>query len=66
MYTLYYPCSACAKAIVGNQISEVIYSKIYQEPDSLTLELFSEAGVKLKQLDLDINKYLKIIRCIGN
>jgi dCMP deaminase len=61
IYTLYFPCSACAKAIVGNGLKEVIYSKIYQEPNSLTNELFSEAGVKLRKFDLDIEKYFKMI-----
>ena len=42
MYTLYYPCSSCAKEIVGNGLKEVVYSKIYKEPDSLTQEIFSE------------------------
>ena len=62
MYTLYYPCSACAKAIVGNGISEVVYSQIYQEPDSLTQELFRESGVKLRQFSLDTEKCFKMIR----
>jgi dCMP deaminase len=65
MYTLYFPCSSCAKEIVGNGIDEVIYSKIYQEPDSLTNELFSEAGIKLRKLDLDIEEYFKMIRNVN-
>ena len=44
------------KAIVGAGISEVVYVKIYSEPDSLTKELFSEAGVKLRQLKLNIKE----------
>jgi len=62
MYSLYYPCSSCAKEIVGSGIVEVVYAKIYREPDSLTHELFTEAGVKLRQLDLDIEKYFRIIK----
>jgi dCMP deaminase len=62
LYTLYFPCSACAKAISTNGISEVIYSRIYQEPDSLTNELFAELGVKLRKLDINVEKYFEIIR----
>lgn len=62
LYSLYYPCSACAKAIVGNRIEEVIYSKIYNEPDSLTNELFSEAGIKLRKLDIDLENCFDLIR----
>jgi dCMP deaminase len=64
LYTVYYPCSGCAKAIVGNGIREVIYSKIYEEPDCLTEELFKEAGIKMRRLDIDIEKYFNIIRAV--
>lgn len=56
IYTVFYPCSACAKAIVGSGISEVVYSIVYTEPDSLTKELFNEAGIKLRQLKIDVKK----------
>lgn len=62
LYSLYFPCSSCAKAIVGYGISEVIFSKYYDETDSLTKELFGEGGVKLKQLDIAINKIISIIK----
>ncbi|MDD5133685.1 MAG: cytidine/deoxycytidylate deaminase family protein [Candidatus Nanoarchaeia archaeon] len=65
LYSLYFPCSACAKAIAGNKIGEVVHSKTYQEHDSLTTELFREAGVKLRQLEIDIEKYFKILRIIS-
>ena len=65
MYTVFFPCSACAKSIVGNGISEVVYLRYYKEPDSLTMELFTEAGIKLKQFQFDIkaqcNRVLHII-----
>ena len=64
LYTVYYPCSGCAKAIVGSGISEVIYSLVYKEPDSLTKELFKEAGVKLRKFEVDIEKYFDMIRKI--
>jgi dCMP deaminase len=54
IYTVYFPCSSCAKAIVGNGITEVVYSKFYKEPDSLTMELFTEAGIKIRLLKINI------------
>lgn len=62
LYTLYFPCSSCAKSIVGSNIGEVVYAEMYGEQDSLTKELFSEAGVKLRQLELDIEKYFRMIK----
>ena len=56
MYTLYLPCSACAKAIAGSGINEVIYLKTYEEPDSLTKEIFAESGIKLRKLDINFDK----------
>jgi dCMP deaminase len=61
LYTFYYPCSSCAKTIVGNGIKEVIYNKMYSEPDSLTREIFSEGGVKLKELKLDTKKCINLV-----
>jgi len=65
MYSVYFPCSACAKAIVGNGISELVFAKIYKEPDSLTKELFSEGGVKLRQLKIDLDKQFARIKKIA-
>ena len=56
IYSVYFPCSACAKAIVGNDISEVVYSLMYEEADSLTKETFAEAGIKLRHLNINIEK----------
>ena len=64
MYSLYYPCSSCAKEITGNGIRELIYALVYSEPDSLTKEIFDEKGVKLRRLELDIEKYFDIMRNI--
>lgn len=62
LYTLYFPCSACAKAIVSSGIKEIVYSKVYSEPTSLTKELFQEAGIKLRQLNIDLDKNFSMIR----
>ena len=64
LYSLYYPCSGCAKSIVGNGIDEVFYSKVYKEPDSLTKEVFTEAKVKISRLEIDIEKCFEMIRGI--
>lgn len=61
LYTLFFPCSACAKAIVGAGIKEVVYSKMYAEPDTLAQELFQEAGVILRKLDIDMNKSINML-----
>lgn len=65
IYTLYYPCSACAKQIVGNGIIEVVYAQVYREQDSLTLELFKEAGVTLRHLEFDIERCLEMMRQVS-
>ncbi len=65
IYTLYFPCSSCAKAIAGNGLKEVIYSEVYQEPDSLTTEIFTESGVKLRKFHLNIEKNFQMIRKIA-
>ncbi len=62
MYTLYFPCSSCAKAIAGNGIHEVVYARIYKEQESLTREIFAEGGIKLRQLEIDIENCLETIR----
>ncbi len=66
MFTIFYPCSACAKSIVGNGISEVVFSKIYKEPDSLTKELFSEAGIKLRQMQINIKNQCNRVIDVAN
>ncbi|MBS3100398.1 dCMP deaminase family protein [Candidatus Pacearchaeota archaeon] len=66
MYSLYFPCSGCAKAIVGNGLSELIYCKIYEEPESLTQELFEEAKINLRKLTLNPEEYFKVMGEILN
>ena len=36
LYSLYFPCSSCAKSIVAASVVEVVYLNIYHESDSLT------------------------------
>lgn len=65
IYSVLFPCSNCAKEIVGAGVKEVVYWEIYEEPNSLTRELFNEGEVKLRKIDLNINEinnYLKIFR----
>lgn len=66
MYTVYYPCSECAKDIAANGISEVVYLKMYREPDSLTKELFEKKNIKIRKLELDINKIFGVMRDVYN
>lgn len=63
MYSLYFPCSSCAKAIAGTGISRVYYLLQYDEPDSLTQEIFQESGISLIKFErFDIEKYFKILK----
>ncbi len=58
LYTVYYPCSNCAKDIVGSGIKRVVYLKHYDEDHSYTDEAFKEAGVRVKKLKLNLEKCL--------
>lgn len=67
LYTMFYPCSDCAKDIAGAGIEKVIYFKLYKELDSLTQEIFAEAGIGLrpfKPRGFDIEKYFNMIRTV--
>lgn len=66
LYTVFFPCSVCAKEIVANGISEVFYSIKYGEADSLTTELFQEAGVRLKQLIPNLEIHYLQLKAIDN
>lgn len=66
MYSVFFPCTHCAKRIVSNSLSELVYSIIYREPDSLTKELFSESGIRLRQLTPDIEKQFIRLKRIYN
>ena len=62
LYTVYYPCSRCATRIANYGVREVVFLKFYKEPDSLTKEIFEERGVKIRRLELDIEKCLGVMR----
>ncbi len=62
LYTIYYPCSGCAKIISNKGIVEVVYLKSYKEPDSLTKELFEKKGIKIRKLEMDIDKCTRILK----
>lgn len=66
IYTLFYPCSVCAKDIVGKHLMEVVYLKDYEENNTLALELFEEAKIKLRKFDLDIERYFELVRKVWN
>ncbi len=62
LYSLHLPCSSCAKEIVGSGIEEVFYLEGYEEEDNLTKELFSEAGVRLAKINLNLERCFKLMR----
>jgi len=66
LYTVFFPCSSCAKSIVSNGVAEVVYSEIYTEPDSLTMEQFQEAGIKLRRLEFDVEKDYRRLKAVKN
>jgi dCMP deaminase len=65
LYSVFFPCTPCAKAIVGNGIKRVVYNKIYEEEGSLAQELFHEKGIVVEKLDFDIEKYFDFINKIN-
>jgi len=60
IYTLYYPCSACAKQIIGSGIRRVVYANEYEEQNSIVKQLFREAGMEriIPGIDSDNRGYL--------
>lgn len=62
LYSVYYPCSVCAKLIANKGIKEVVYLKIYKEPDSLTKELFDEKKIKIRKLEMDIERCTRVLK----
>ena len=53
IYCVTFPCSYCCKAIIQAGIRHVIYRDDYS--DELSRQLFSEADIDLKQIDVDPN-----------
>ncbi|MBU0929960.1 MAG: dCMP deaminase family protein [Nanoarchaeota archaeon] len=64
MYTIYYPCSDCAKDIIGAQLSKIFYLFDYKGEGTLVDELIKEAPISLKQLVLDYGKCNEMIKFI--
>ena len=48
IYSTHQPCVLCAKMLINAGITEIFYEEGY--PDSLSEELLSEAGIKVKKL----------------
>ena len=53
IYCVTFPCSYCCKAIIQAGIRRVIYRDDYS--DELSKQLFSEADIDLKQIEVDPN-----------
>ena len=51
LYCTHQPCSVCARMIINAGIRRVVYREGY--PDSFTLELMDEAGVKLERWETE-------------
>ena len=51
IFTIYFPCSSCAKEIAGKSLYEVVYCEIYKGEDDLAREMFAEAGIRLRKID---------------
>jgi len=64
MYSVHYPCSACAKAIAGVEIGEVVYCREYKEEGSLTKEEFDKRGIILRQLEVDAKNLMKYFKSL--
>jgi len=62
LYTVYYPCADCAKEIVNHGIQEIVYLKEYKEPSELAKELFEVRNVKVRKLELDVERCLNVLR----
>lgn len=49
IYTVFYPCSVCAKTLINAGVAKVYYSEDY--PDESSALLFKEAGVVVEKLE---------------
>ncbi|MGN0558431.1 MAG: deoxycytidylate deaminase [Acutalibacteraceae bacterium] len=66
IYVALFPCNECAKAIIQSGISEVIYlsDKYADTPGTIASKrMLCSAGVKLRQLDTDIEKICLEFKC---
>jgi len=65
LYTVYFPCTPCAKTICGNGISKVVYSKVYKdEKEAMAEKYFKEAKIEVVQMYLDFDKIYKMVKNI--
>ena len=63
LYVSLFPCNECAKAIIQSGIKEIIYeSDKYKDLDQFkaSKKMLEAAGVKLRQLDYEIDLNIKI------
>ena len=51
IYVTHQPCTICTKMIINAGIKRVVYKHSY--PDEFSMELLSEAGVKVESIDSD-------------
>lgn len=52
IYVTHYPCLQCCKQLIQSGIKTVFYAEDYRNHD-YAIELFKEAGVKTKKVELD-------------
>ena len=63
LYVSLFPCNECSKAIIQSGIKEIIYeSDKYKDLDACkaSKKMLEKAGVKLRQLDYEIDLNIKI------
>ena len=63
LYVSLFPCNECSKAIIQSGIKEIIYeSDTYKDLDQFkaSKKMLEAAGVKLRQLDYEIDLNIKI------
>jgi len=53
VYSVYFPCTMCTKSLINAGIKEIVFLEDY--PNELAKQLFQEAGVKVRQLKMDIS-----------
>jgi dCMP deaminase len=66
LYTVYYPCADCAKEIVNSGIQEIVYLKEYREPSVLAKELFEARNIKVRKLELNLERCFRVLEKTGN
>lgn len=51
LYTYYFPCEHCAKALINAGVEKIVYREVYKNIDqSYTKKLLKQAGVKLVKI----------------